>query len=825
MRAVTRRFARTLLAPTRKLQRRLLLVSRKRSARGHSIRKLHCSAWEATEREARETAAHARARLPLLPSGPGGVHGVALRGVRPPARPTHHTTSAHPGATACPRPAADRRTSLAVEALPPGPATFERLENLALNRPLAAFATAAVLAASLPLSAGAASTSGPRAAGQPVPVDFALSAAQIKSNCAAVIGRGKIAADAIARVPLAKRTFSTVVLPLEDLGADLNDRLVAETILFQVSTDRGVRDASQACQNDVNDFYTALTARPDLYAAVAAAQSSGSARNVADRKLTSLWLIALKRSGAGLSASKRALFVQLNDRLNAIQNDYNANLANDDTHISISKAQAAGLPDDFIATLKPGTDVDGYTIPVNESTVSRFLENASVPSARKAYYLAYSNRGVPKNDRLLSEAISIRDQLAHLMGYKTWADYVLADHMAGTPARVRDFLTDLDAKLIPRAKDELATLADLRAQTTKTPGQAIDQWDVVYYDNLLRKTKYAVDGNAVRQYFPVDHVVPAVLGIYSKILGVTFAQRTPANAWNPDVTQWSVTDTASGRYIGDFYLDLFPRPGKYTHVASFTLLPNRRLPNGSMRPPLDAIIGNWPAPAPGKPALLSHDDVTTFFHEFGHDMATILATAPYETLSTGFRSDFIEAPSQMLENWTWDPGILKQLSANPSTGAPLPDDLIKQIVAARYVDYAYFTTRQIMLATVDLDYHTGGPDVDLSAVWARDAAGTSPMGQYPGTHPEASFTHIMGGYDAGYYGYLWSLVYAQDMFTAFQQGGLESPVVGARYRSDILSPARTIEPDQEVANFLGRPMSPVAFYKTFGIDVKTTSEK
>jgi thimet oligopeptidase len=282
-----------------------------------------------------------------------------------------------------------------------------------------------------------------------------------------------------------------------------------------------------------------------------------------------------------------------------------------------------------------------------------------------------------------------------------------------------------------------------------------------------------------------------------------------------------VADTASGRYIGDFYLDLFPRPGKYSHVASFPLLPNRLRADGTTRPPLDAIIGNWPKPAPGHPALLSHEDVLVFFHEFGHDMATMLTTQPYETLSSGFRWDFVEAPSQMLENWVWNPQILKQISENVVTGAPLPDSLIAKIVAARYVDDAYYATRQVMLATVDIDYHTSGPTVDTTQVFADVAKAETPLGLAPGVHPQASFGHLMGGYDAGYYGYLWSRVYAQDMFTVFQKGGLESPIVGARYREDILEPARLEEPDVEVQAFLGRPMSPDAFYQEYGINKKS----
>jgi Zn-dependent oligopeptidase len=198
-------------------------------------------------------------------------------------------------------------------------------------------------------------------------------------------------------------------------------------------------------------------------------------------------------------------------------------------------------------------------------------------------------------------------------------------------------------------------------------------------------------------------------------------------------------------------------------------------------------------------------------------MAAMLATGAYETFTEGFRQDFVEAPSQMLENWAWDPGILKMVSSNVTTGQPLPDALIAKMIAARYVHYALGTTGQIAYATIDMRYHTMTPPVDTTAVWKATIESTSPNTFVDGTHPQAGFGHLMGGYDAAYYGYLWSLVYAQDMFTRFARQGLTNPVAGMAYRRDILAPARLEEPDVEVAHFLGRPMSPDAFYRELGI--------
>jgi thimet oligopeptidase len=659
-------------------------------------------------------------------------------------------------------------------------------------------------------------TAGPARAAAPSAPDglvWNLTPAQIAATCDASIktADGTIHGILVGRTA---RTFDTVILPLENASADLSDALAAPTFLSIVAVDKPVRDASNDCQTKENNFLTALAANPDLETAVAAAIASNTADNAYDKKLSELWHTSLVRSGAALNPTDRAEFVKLSDQLNDLELKFGTNLAEDATTITLTHDQVAGVPADVLASFKAGPN-GTYIVPVNESTAD-FLTYATDESGRKAFYLAYNNRAAAQNIPLLEQAIAIRDRLAHLMGYENWAAYVLADRMASSPARVEKFLTGLDQQILPKARQEIATLTALKAKETGNTNATLHPWDTSHFDHVLNKTTYAVDSDAIRQYFPVQHTIDAVLNIYHTLLGVNFAQVANPDVWAPDVLEYSVTDGATGKLIGYTYFDLFPRPGKFEHFENVPIIPFRVTSDGS-RVPVSAIVGNWPRPAPGNPALLSHDDVVTFFHEFGHNMAALLATAPYETLSAGFREDFVEAPSQMLENFVWQPSILKEISSNWQTHQPLPDDMIAKLIAAKHVNYAYFTTRQIMLAQIDMAYHTSGPHVDTTKVWSRIAQADTPMPLTPGIHPQASFGHIMGGYDAGYYGYLWSKVYAQDMFTAFLDGGLQNPAVGARYRQTILQPARAIEPDQLVTNFLGRPMSPNAFYSDFGI--------
>lgn len=638
--------------------------------------------------------------------------------------------------------------------------------------------------------------------------------AQLTATCTTAIADTKQAVEKILAVPGAANDFKTSILPLEAVFADLNDRTSTQTTLYQLSPDKAVRDASTDCNQKVSNYLVETSADPRIYAAAEKVTANGTATSVADRKLVEDYLINGRRSGAGLSDAKRAQTTKLFQHLNDLERDFALALSNDNTTIAVSNAEAASLPASFLATLKKTST--GYTLPVDESTYDQFMTNEKSGAARKRYYVAYQTRGGLANVRRLHEAVAVRDALAHELGFTTWAAYQLDAKMAKTPQRVQTFLTEIDSKLLPKARAEIAALTAFKhAHGDAGP---LNRWDYPYYETMLVKTRYQVNEQEIRQYFPVDHVLSSVFGIYQKLLGVRFDEITPADVWAPGVREYSITDSASGKPIGWFYLDLYPRPGKFNHFANFPLRPGRTLADGSYQKPVTSIIGNWPVGAPGKPALLSHGDVVTFFHEFGHAMHSSLSTAPYETLyGTNVRPDFVEAPSQMLENFMWQPSILKEVSSNVQTGQPLPDALIAKMIALKHVSDGMTWTGQAFYAQYDMTIHSSGSNVDVDKMWYTLAPKMTPFATVPGTHPEAGFGHLMGGYDAGYYGYLWSRVYAQDMFTVFEKGGLENPAVGALYRKDILEPGGSEEPDVLVQRFIGRPVNPDAFYKDLGL--------
>ncbi len=642
----------------------------------------------------------------------------------------------------------------------------------------------------------------------PLHVDWSLTPARIDASCKSEIETAGKRVDALLHVRSA-RTFKSVAEPLENALSDLNDDLSAQTLLFQVAPDKAVREASERCNNAVAAFNADLFSRPDLYAALAAASKSGTARGPAQKKLLELHLVSAKRAGAGLPPAKRQRFVAIAKEIADLETKFSSTLSAGPTTIAITQEQSAGLKPDLLASLK--TDADGkLVVPVNESTSEQFMANATSEEARKAFYIALNRRGGSGNVALLEQALALRDEAAKLLGYPNWSAYTLADRMAGTPQRVQDFLVGIDTALKPLAGEQRARLAALK-------GSRLEEWDRSYYGAIAKKQQFDLDPETVRQYFPAQHTIDAVFAIYSQMLGLTFTKADDLPAWHPDVVAYRVTDTATGADRGVFYLDLYPRPGKYGHFANFGPTARRTLPDGTVRPAVNTIIGNWPVPAPGKPSLLSHQDVLTFFHEFGHNVADLCGDAPYETLNAGFRLDFVEAPSQMLENFVWDKAILKRISAN-AAGEPLPDALIDKMNAARHFNEAWGEVGGIIFySLVDQRFHTATPPVDSNAVW-RDAKAAYTVDDFvPGTFRQASIDHFMGGYEGTLYAYPWAKVYAMDLFTAFQKAGLQDPKVGMRYRMEILAPARTFEPDVLVQRFLGRPMKPDAFYEDLGM--------
>jgi Zn-dependent oligopeptidase len=345
----------------------------------------------------------------------------------------------------------------------------------------------------------------------------------------------------------------------------------------------------------------------------------------------------------------------------------------------------------------------------------------------------------------------------------------------------------------------------------------VQVWDWRYYDTQQRKTDYGVDPFEVAAYFPLDSVLNGMFDLVQETFGLTFEEEDASDAWHPDVRLFSIADAESGEQLAHFYLDLFPREGKFGHAAEFPLILSRRLEDGSYQNPVCAMVANFTKPTKSAPSLLQHSEVETLFHEFGHVLHQNLGRTELTRFSgTNVERDFVEAPSQIMQHWVWRPEVLKKFARHHETGEPIPDALVDKLVEARQLNIAVHQLRQLQFGWLDQEIHKPGPSKDLVQA-LKDAADISLLPHPEGTFSLSSFGHLMGGYDAAYYGYMWSEVFGDDMFSVFEEKGATNPEVGMAYRREVLERGGSVDADEMLRKFLGREPDNKAFLNKLGI--------
>jgi Zn-dependent oligopeptidase len=419
----------------------------------------------------------------------------------------------------------------------------------------------------------------------------------------------------------------------------------------------------------------------------------------------------------------------------------------------------------------------------------------------------YERREEASNTPLFERAIAIRQEIATTLDRPDWATYTLEDQMAKTPTRVLAFIDDLVRRMRPILQQELQELIARKRQESDEP---FGQHDILYYRELLRNEQCGIDSEALRDYFPAGHVLDGMFSLYSALLGVTF-QPVDAPGWHESVRWYAVKD--GEKTVAHFATDLFARDDKYSHFAAFNLR-DPRTKDGKAVTPLSAIVGNFSPGADGE-SYLTHDEVVTLFHEFGHIMHYSLCKTPYASLNSFHTTtDFVEAPSQMLENWAWDKEVLRTITKHRKTGEPLDDATAEKLIASRDHGAGFYWTRQLLFGTFDMRVHTAPTEgLMVNPLWRELYTSMIGIPAYDKSAFPAGFGHLMGGYDAGYYGYAWSKAFAQDMYSRFD--GPFDTATGMEYRRLILEPGYTREPDAMLRDFLGREPSSEAFAKLF----------
>ena len=651
----------------------------------------------------------------------------------------------------------------------------------------------------------------------------------VETSAKEAIKRGNAALDAIGKLDRKKVTFQNTVVALDDLAYEANNVGNKATIIKEANTDPKMRAAAEKAVKAMNDWFVGIDYREDVYKSIKAFAETNPQLTGEDKKLLDETMRDYRRAGLALPSEKRKEVEQLRKQLAKLGTDFDTNIANAKRPVVFTKAELEGMPEDFLS--KPGikTGDDAYTVLANVTwQFNAVEENAKSEATRKKLYIARETLAKEKNVPLLNQMLTLRNKIALRLGYKSWDDFQTEPRMAKTGAAAQKYIDDLVAGIEPKFAAELSELQKMK-QLDAQPSEGgafaaprINIWDWRYYQNQLKKQKFAVDAEALRNFFPFQKVLDGMFAIYQRIFGLKFEQIAVPYKWIDDLQLWAVSDAASGEPLGLFYLDMFPRDGKYNHFAEFEIIGGKLLPDGKYQRPTVTLLCNFPPATADKPSLLSHSEVETLFHEFGHVLHTITTRAKYGRFAgTHVPTDFVEAPSQMLQNWVWDKNVLDSFAADyREPSKKIPGDTIQKMKDAKLATAGVFYRRQFAFASLDLALHGPHPEnapYDCVAI-------SNPILEkvFLPIDPSTTFVSYFGhlnGYDAGYYGYAWADAIAADMATVFESApeGYFDQQAGMRLRNEIYAMGDSRDVNESIEKFLGRKQSVQPFLKKIGI--------
>lgn len=617
------------------------------------------------------------------------------------------------------------------------------------------------------------------------------SAAAITQRCDMFVAQSKAMRAALEK-STAKPGVETTLRAYDNINRLLTDASGEATLYREVGATAAARSAGGKCEVAISSEQTKLQLSRPIYERLKAVKAP------AGDEATNLYLTrtlgSFERSGIALDEAGRAKAQALADEIATLGTTFNANVPKDQRTITASLGELDGLPQDFIDSHKPGAD-GKITLRTDYTDYFPVMTYAKSSELRHRFQQAYNWRAYPLNDPILRDMINKRDELAHLVGRPNYATLNLEDRMLNTPAKVQALMDDMGAAARPAAMRDyakkLALLQQLQPGATK-----LNPWDNGYISQLVQKQSYGYDQQASRQYFQYNKVRDGIVQLTEDLFGVD-VRPWKTSTWDSQVEAYEMFD--HGKLIGRFYFDSHPRPGKYEHANSVGL---RTGLVGSI--PVGVLVMNLP----GGNGLMEHADVVTFLHEYGHLLHGIFGGQKQRWAGLSGVSnewDFVEAPSQMLENWVYDYDTLKRFAVN-AKGETIPRELVDQMNHARYFSLGMDDMRQLGLSNISLKYYEGQAPADLGAAARALDAKYSIVPMPSDSQFQDAFTHL-AGYGAAYYTYRWSIVIADDMFTEFQKNGLRDRATAARYRNLVLAPGGSKPAADLVADFLGRPIS------------------
>lgn len=620
------------------------------------------------------------------------------------------------------------------------------------------------------------------------------------------------------------RTFDNTVRALDLSKAKLSQLEGTFGLLNYLSPDDDIRDAAQEAMNKIQQFAIDLYMNPKLYEALQEYHDYYKAHQILTKEnmlLLNDWLEGCKLKGLHLPGQQLELVKELCKQLDKMEQDFITNISKDVRTLAVSLGEMDGLSQSVINRL--ARDGDLYLLSTDYPTYRAVLEQCHVAKTREKMLLMYTNCAYPQNDSLLKEMLQKRDELAALLGYEHFAAMDLSDTSAKTGDVVEKFLTDLVAVASKKAVQELELLKNDVPESVKCRADGtFNLWDYWYTVTQYQKKYFNVDEEVISQYLPTSKVVDGVLAIYKDFLGLTFKQVKPVWVWHEDVILIEVYRQSSGELLGYLYLDLYPRPNKFSHTGCMFPQKGSYHIEGQSTTTIAAIITNFPPPSGDNPALLTHDAVVTFFHEFGHAMHQMLGRTEHAQHSgTSVKPDFVETPSQMFEQWMQEPEMLAKVSGHYLTGEPLPVQLINQKIQLQTFTKGYQTTRQCMLALFALQLmQRKDLSYEPALLWKQlyQQYGSNLIGYVDENHWYATFGHLAsaGLYASKYYSYLWTLVFASDLFADIKKHEFNHD-----YRTKVvqlLSAGGSVNPATLLQDFLGREPNQEAFLKLLGFE-------
>ncbi len=655
------------------------------------------------------------------------------------------------------------------------------------------------------------------------------------------ITEAKAEIDAIVNNPDAP-TFENTIAALDEAGGRLNDAAGIFYNLMEADTNDQMQDIAEKVSPMMTEYSMYVSLNEPLFARVKAVHESAEGLEPDQARLLEKTWKSFVRSGANLGAEDKETYSKLSEQLSLLTLQYGKNVlaaTNAFTLNLTEEADLEGLPD-FVREAAVETakskEMEGWAFDLSAPSYGAFMKYSTRRDLRQKMWMAYNTRateGENSNIELCRQIAESRLKIANILGYETYADYALEERMAKNPQTVNEFIQKLLEPSLPAAKAEVKELYEY-ARANGFEDSEIQPWDFGFWSEKLKDARYSINDEQLKPYFRLESCIDAAFGLAGKLYGLTFEERKDIPVYHPDVKVYDVKD-ADGVHKALFYADFFPRASK-RGGAWMTEFRGQSIVNGVEKRPFISLVTNFTKPTAGKPALLTHDELTTLLHEFGHSLHGILAEGRYSSLTgTNVSRDFVELPSQIMENWAFEPEFLDTFARHFETGEALPDTLINKIVEAKNYNAAYAQVRQLQFGILDMAWHTlkGGSESghfdrisdlktmqELGTIAFEKAAlkSSNVIPSIPEACISTSFSHIFsGGYSAGYYSYKWSEVLEADAFSLFKEKGIFSTEVSHSFRDNILSKGCSEDEDVLYRRFRGHDPEPEALLEKLGI--------